>query len=130
MSEAVKILAIEDSRLDAELLKAILTTGPYKVSIISDGKIALDVIKHQSPPHIIICDINLPHVDGISLIKYIKKSTAWKNLPIIAISGKMDYKTVNKVISSGATSVLTKPYDPERLLAEVLKLTGYERVSQ
>lgn len=130
MSEAVKILAIENSRLDAELLKIILTTGPYQVRVISDGHLAHTTVKTESPPHIVICDTNLPHVDGTHIIEFIRETESWKDLPIIAMSGKMDYKTLKKAMAAGATSVLAKPYEPERLQKEVLKLTGYERVEE
>ncbi|HFB66655.1 MAG TPA: response regulator [Aeromonadales bacterium] len=130
MSEAVKILAFEDSRLDAELLKVLLTTGPYQVRVVSDGQLALEAVNTEKPPHIVICDINLPGVDGIHIIQSIRKNEHWKNLPVIAMSACMDYKTVNKAMLAGATSVLAKPYDPQRLQKEVLKLTGYERVEE
>ncbi len=130
MSEAVKILVIESSRLEARLLEIILSIGPFRVRVVSDGQLALNTVQTEHPPQIVICDLHLPRIEGIHIIQIIRKNQQWQALPIIAMSENIDTSTVNQAMAAGATVVLAKPYHPERLQQEVFRLTGYERVDK
>ncbi len=127
MSEEVSILVVEDSRLDRELFKMILTTGPYVFELIDDGQKAYEKITRSPAAAIVVTDVNLPGLSGIDLIKLIRANDDWSEVPIIAMSSKMDQATVLALKSAGSTVIMSKPYNPERLLQEVLSLTGYER---
>ena len=128
MSEQVTILVFEDSRLDAELLKVILTMGPYTVEFIKDGKEASEYISKNSPPDIVLTDVNLPQVNGVELVKQMKSNNSWKTIPIIALSASLNLKNVKSIKEAGVSSIIAKPFQPERLQKEIFRLTGYERI--
>ncbi len=130
MSGEVSILIIENSRLDRELMKIILSVGPFVVKTVSGAEQAKQIICLNSPPDLVITDVKLKGSSGLSIIESIRSNSSWQQVPIVAIASDLKQATVIALKQSGANSIISKPYNPERLQGEVLKLTGYERVEE
>ena len=128
MSEHVSILIVEDEQLDRELLRIILSMDPFIVNTIESAKKLLEKVETTSPPNLIITNEKLEGISGIELIEKLRISVNWMDVPIIAIVTDVSPTTVISLKKSGANAIISRPFDPERLQQEVLKLTGYERV--
>jgi len=128
MSDAVSVLIIDDNHLDRELMTIILNTGPYVIQTCIDEQQVFQQISTNPPPDIVIAEITFAGNKGLSIINKIRAEHNWQDVPIIAIASEMEQQTVISLKNSGANAIISKPYSPERLQAEVLKLTGYERV--
>jgi len=128
MSEQVSILIVEDEQLDRELLCIILSMDPFIVNAMKSAEMVLEKIETASPPDLIITNEKLEGTSGIALIEKLRISVNWMDVPIIAIATDVSHTTVISLKKSGANAIISRPFDPERLQQEVLKLTGYERV--
>ena len=117
MSSA-RILAVDDSATILEMIKAILTAGGYEVLTAADGAEALDVARSESPD-LILLDVMLPKLDGYRVCRLLKFDQKYKAIPIIMLTAKTEEQSMATGIRTGANQYLTKPVEPERLLAAV-----------
>lgn len=73
---------------------------------------------------LIITDINMPDVNGLELINFIKKTDTFKSIPIIIISTERSEEDVRRGLSLGADAYITKPFGPEDIMEKVRNILG------
>ncbi|MFN4226579.1 MAG: sigma-54-dependent transcriptional regulator [Candidatus Ratteibacteria bacterium] len=113
-----KILIIDDEQGVRESLKFALK-DKYKIILASNGKEGMSFIEKENID-LIILDIILPDIDGISLLKEIKKN--YKDIPIIMLTAVSQIKTAVEAMKIGALDYITKPFDIEELILVVEKI--------
>jgi two-component system chemotaxis response regulator CheY len=116
-----KIMVVDDSNSIRAALKAILTEGGYDVIEAENGMEALELMKEHSIG-LFISDVNMPVMDGIALLKRIKKESHHKHTPVLMLTTETDGDTINEGKEAGARAWMIKPFLPEQLLAAVKKL--------
>ena len=108
------ILIVEDEFINQEILKEILSSD-YEVLTADNGLEALHVINTSvTPISLILLDINMPLMDGLTLIKEIKKDEKNKNIPIIVLTSDKDSEL--EALNLGAVDFITKPYDVKEII--------------
>lgn len=117
MSHA-RVLAVDDSPTVLDMLKAILESGGYEVITASDGQEALNTARDESPD-LILLDVMLPKLDGYRVCRLLKFDQKYKSIPIIMLTAKSEDQSVATGMRTGADQYLTKPVEPEKLLASV-----------
>ena len=113
-----RILAVDDSSTILEMIKATLVSGGYEVITASDGAEALAVARAEEPD-LILLDVMLPKFDGYRVCRLLKFDQKYKSIPIIMLTAKTEEQSMATGIRTGADQYLTKPIEPERLLAAV-----------
>lgn len=113
------ILVIEDDQEIAYVLKFILQREGLEVHHASDGRQATTMIEHMPMPKLVLCDINLPYVDGFQLISIIRSKESWKDVPIIMLTSKSQEKDIVRALDSGANDYVLKPFSPKELIARL-----------
>ena len=108
-----KVLIVEDYEDTREFMKILLESYGYKVIEAADGIEAIDRVK-QFHPDLILMDISLPVVDGLTATRAIREFDADSKVPIIAVTafGKNYYK---KAIEAGCNDLIDKPVDFDSL---------------
>lgn len=106
----MRILVVDDDEIVQETLKLGLQSLGYEVSIAWDEKTALEEIQ-INPPDVILMDISIPGVDGITLCKQIKQTPGMIETPILIITAYGDSKTYHDAFLFGACDYITKPFD-------------------
>jgi CheY-like chemotaxis protein len=117
----LRVLVVEDNNESRELYVLVLTRAGFEVREAVGGEEALRMLD-QCDPDLLITDIQTPSMSGIDLIRRIRSDEKWSNLPIIAISAYSRDQLAHAAIQ-GATRVLRKPFEPNRLLSAVFELT-------
>lgn len=127
--ESLNILVVEDDPADAILVRRALETCEKhnKVSLVHDGREALDFLNNKSIegaplPDLIFLDLNLPHIEGFSLLKELKKHSAFSHIPIIIITGSMDDEDVVKSYKGQANGVIRKSGNSEEFNKHISSL--------
>jgi len=115
---SARILAVDDSPTILEMISAILTSGGYEVITAADGNEALVAARAESPD-LILLDVMLPKLDGYRVCRLLKFDSKYKSIPIIMLTAKTEEQAMATGIRTGADQYLTKPVEPERLLAAV-----------
>ena len=115
-----RILAVDDSMMVRNLVSTVLTEAGHEVVTAVDGTDALRIARDETFD-LVLSDINMPEMNGISLVSKLRRIETFKFTPIIMVTTESgDYKK-KKAKSFGATGWLLKPFNEERLLAAVNK---------
>lgn len=111
-----RILAVDDSPSMRMLVESTLREHGHEVVTAEDGAQAL-AMAQQGPMDLVLTDINMPGMDGIQLVKELRKLNDFKFIPILMLTteGSKERKVEGR--EAGATGWITKPFDPEKLLA-------------
>lgn len=123
MSEKKMVLVVEDDEDIAYVLKTVLEDAGYSVFSLTDSTSVFEVIKTISP-HLILLDIWMPGIDGLSITRQLKQRGSSFRVPIILLSATTDGKEQARL--SGADDFIAKPFDMDNLL---LKVQTYVPVS-
>ncbi len=119
-----KVLVAEDSSVIQNLLKKILLFENCKLTAAKDGQAVLDKYNNEDFD-LIIMDINLPILDGLSATKQIRALKGEKgNIPIIGISGNAKNLPVSEFFEASMNEYLQKPLDYDKLISLVKKYTS------
>jgi len=113
------VLLVDDSTTLLMSMKAILEKAGYAVETATGGDAALKKLATLKP-NILITDLNMPGMDGITLIKEVKKNPAFRFMPALMMTTESQQEKRTEARTAGATGWLVKPVKPEDLL-EVLK---------
>ena len=117
------ILAVDDSVSMRQMVSFTLKGAGFDVIEAVDGVDALGKAKGQSID-LVLTDVNMPRMDGISLIKELRAQPNFKFTPILMLTTEsgVDKKTEGK--NAGATGWIVKPFNPDQLLATIKKVLG------
>jgi len=102
-----------------------LESGGYRVTGIEAGAAAFGVVE-DDPPDLIVCDLEVPGVDGFQLVSVLREEYELET-PVLIVSGHTNKEAQAEAFSAGATAFMGKPVKKEDFLAEVARLLGHGR---
>jgi two-component system, OmpR family, response regulator MprA len=114
------ILVIEDDPSVRTLLEKSLRAKGYVIFSADDGLSGLTALEDERPD-LIIVDIMMPRLDGMTFVKAVKGNDRTRSIPIIFLTAKNDPKTMIEGINIGARFYVTKPFQMDELLSKVQK---------
>lgn len=116
--EKMKILVVDDTRANVNVLSEMLEGQGYEIFVALSGEMALKVIKKVNPD-LILLDIMMPGIDGYEVCKEVKSDDETKDIPIIFLTAKVEKEDIVKGFKLGAIDYVTKPFQQEELMARV-----------
>ncbi|MBF0565407.1 MAG: response regulator [Nitrospirae bacterium] len=118
---AKTIMIIDDSATIREVVKTTLKKSGYDVIEAQDGKDAINKLKGQKF-HLMICDVNMSNMDGITFVKAVKQMPNYKFTPIIMLTTESQETKKQEGKEAGAKAWVVKPFKPETMIAAIEKL--------
>jgi two-component system cell cycle response regulator DivK len=118
MSDGKRVLVVEDNELNLRLFCDLLNAHGYLTEPVRDGRDALERAKTFAP-HLIIMDIQLPHVSGIDLITAIKGDMMLKSIPVMAVTAYAGRGDEERIRAAGAEGYVSKPISVIRFIEAV-----------
>lgn len=115
----VEILVVDDSRVQAKILKDLLQDRGYLVRAAGDGREALDMVRDKKPT-LIISDVVMPVMNGYDLCFALKQDEMLRDVPVILLTSLADTSDIVLGLMARADYYLTKPYSAEYLLSTIL----------
>ena len=119
---AKTILIVDDSASLRQVVNIALASAGYEVIEACDGVDALTKLDGGRKIHLIISDVNMPNMDGITLVKEIKQKPEYKFTPIIMLTTESQDDMKAQGQAAGARAWVVKPFKPAQMLAAVSKL--------
>lgn len=121
--EAQRVIVVEDDHDMSLVLRFLLERHGYDVVALEDGRQAVEWVDTQDPPALILLDIVLPYISGHQVVKHVRTSSRWADVPVVMLSGKSAERDMLEALRAGASDYVTKPFNPEVLIARVRRLT-------
>ena len=120
---AKTVLAVDDSASIRQMVSFTLKSAGYDVVEAVDGMDGLEKAKTKSI-NLVLTDQNMPRMDGISLVKELRKTERYRDTPILMLTTESSDGMKQQGRSAGATGWLVKPFDPTKLVGVVRKIIG------
>jgi two-component system chemotaxis response regulator CheY len=131
----IKILAVDDSTSVRKMVESALRFGGYDVVTASDGAEALEMLEQgisfsasatgnlvKDAFNLVVLDINMPCLDGLSLLKMVRERPEWTDLPILMLTTEGQEADRDRALALGANDYMLKPFKPTLLLERVAAL--------
>jgi len=122
------ILIVDDSAVMVRLLEYTLRSVGYATQAALSGDAALERIREQRPA-LVFLDIMMPDVDGLQVLRRIRRDPALAELPVVVISARAQEADRDAALAAGATDYMTKPYSRDQVLAFAARYGGKPGVS-
>lgn len=114
------VMVVEDDVHLLEGIRDILELDKYTVLTAENGVEGLEVLKSQTtPPDLIVSDIMMPRMDGITFLKEVRKESRWLSVPFIFLTAKGEKSDQHRGLRLGVDDYVIKPYDPQDLLVKI-----------
>ena len=124
----MKALVVDDSEMVRKIITSLLEELGFETVEAENGVEAIEKsLEHKID--VFVVDINMPLLDGITLIKRLRKTEKYKNTPIVIISTDSDASDVKRGLEAGANWYFTKPVNPKEFVQKIKELT-IKRASQ
>ena len=123
----IRILVVDDVPDNVEILDARLSSRGYQVQTASNGEEALARVR-ENPPHLILCDVMMPQLDGFEVSRRIKQDEQLPYSPIILVTARDTAEDVVEGLEAGADDYISKPYNFKELEARVRAMLRIKRL--
>ena len=117
------ILLVEDEEDTANLIKLIMEEEGFLVVHAVDGRQALEQIDNMPPPDVVLMDIQIPHVNGLSLLGMIRTKPEWNAIPVVMLTADSAQTEVRRAMDLGVQDYILKPFKREVLVTRLQQLS-------
>jgi two-component system chemotaxis response regulator CheY len=121
---AKKVLIIDDSRTVRQQVGIVLTEAGYEVEEAADGLEGAERIAAMTDLSMVICDVNMPRMNGIDMLTFLKQDPRNDKLLILMLTTEGQPGLIARAKAAGARGWIVKPFKPDLLLGTVRKLVG------
>jgi adenylate cyclase len=118
VNQPPRILAVDDTPENLEILRMRLEANGYEVATAADGVEGVRKAR-ELQPDLILLDIMMPKLDGIGAVRLLKQDETLRSIPVILVTAKADTRDVVEGLDAGGDDYLTKPFEHRALLARV-----------
>lgn len=120
---SLRALVVDDSATIRNFVTATLEHAGYEVSTAKNGLEALKILPTASF-HLVVTDVNMPDINGLDLVRFVRNSATHKSTPLIIISTDGRERDRDRGMALGASAYLVKPFPPETLIELAKKVTA------
>jgi CheY-like chemotaxis protein len=124
MSPVMKILVIEDNPLSAKLVEGVLAAAGYPSVQVKSAERAIRMLDGDEAINLVVCDMELPGMNGLDFIAAIRQRPESETLPVIMCTAHGDVRRVEAALRSGCIGYVLKPLNPRDLIARVRSAIG------
>jgi DNA-binding response OmpR family regulator len=125
-SPPIHALVADDEPHIGRIIKMKLEQGPFRVSLVYDGREALDALAREPDVGLVLLDVMMPHKSGLDVLAAMRADERWRTLPCIILTAAGEAEYQRRAMEIGASDFLTKPFSPKRLYARALQLAGLD----
>ena len=122
--EPARVLIVEDEVTIAGMLEAIFRRAGLSPTTVGDGRSAIALIGQGTPPAGAVVEVMLPYVDGFSVVEAMRRSPAWRDVPVVMLSSRQLPSDLVRARELGVRRYLQKPFNARELLAVVREALG------
>lgn len=117
------VLIVDDEPHMLRVTELSLKKGGFNLLLARNGREAVE-LAHREHPALVIMDVLMPEVDGLTALRQLKQAEDTRQIPVIMLTARGHVMTRQEAEGSGAAAFLTKPFSPTQLLNEARRLIG------
>ena len=121
---STKILIVDDSRTIRHQVGSALVREGYEVLEAEDGVQGLNAIGAARDIALVICDVNMPNMNGLEMLSAVKADARNASLPVVMLTTEGKAELISQAKRGGAKGWVVKPFKPDQLLAAIRKIIG------
>jgi CheY-like chemotaxis protein len=119
-----RILVVEDNDMNMQLVEFLLEEGGYQIVKATSGEEAIAITREHDPPDLILMDIHLPGMDGLSVVRAMKADARTSRIPILALTAHAMRGDKDRFLEAGCDGYISKPIDVKTFLDSIQKYLG------
>jgi CheY-like chemotaxis protein len=123
MSSA-RVLVVEDNDMNMQLVEYLLEEGGYSIVKATSGEEALSIARGGDPVDLILMDIHLPGIDGLSVVREMKMEPRTRAVPILALTAHAMRGDRDRFLEAGCDGYISKPIDVKTFLSSIRTYLG------
>lgn len=125
MTDAAKrILVVEDNEMNMQLVEYLLEEGGYRIVKAASGEEALSIARAGDSVDLILMDIHLPGIDGLSVVREMKSDQRTAHIPILALTAHAMRGDKDRFLGAGCDGYISKPIDVKTFLSSIAQYVG------
>jgi CheY-like chemotaxis protein len=113
------VLVVEDNDMNMQLVEYLLEEGGYQIVKAASGEEALSIARGETPVDLILMDIHLPDMDGLSVIREMKSHARTSAIPILALTAHAMRGDRDRFLEAGCDGYISKPIDVKTFLTSI-----------
>jgi DNA-binding response OmpR family regulator len=117
----ISILLIEDDAFMTSIVQFMLERQQMRVTCVADGQKALQLLAETPSFDAVLLDWLMPQVSGLEVLAKFKQHPEWSAIPVVMLSAVDDGQEIARAFKAGASDYLTKPFDPQEMLARLTR---------
>jgi DNA-binding response OmpR family regulator len=117
-------LVADDEPHIGRIIKMKLEQGPFRVTLVYDGREALEVLQKEDDIRLVLLDLMMPYLSGLDVLAEMKRDVRLKHVPTIVLTAAGQEQQHHLAMELGASEFMTKPFSPKRLYARAAELAG------
>ena len=118
------VVVADDEPHIGRIIKMKLEQGPFRVTLVYDGREALEVLEREKDVSLVLLDLMMPHLSGLDVLAAMRKNERLKDIPCIILTAAGQDQQHQRAIELGATDFMTKPFSPKKLYQRSAELSG------
>ncbi|NIA26087.1 MAG: response regulator [Gammaproteobacteria bacterium] len=122
-----RVLVVEDSAVIRRLIEVCLRPANLEVVMREDGPGALEAALSEDPD-LMVLDIGLPEMDGWEVLDHLRSDPRTRALPVLVLTAHAEEESRRRADESGADGFITKPFQPDELRQEILRIVAQQSV--
>jgi CheY-like chemotaxis protein len=114
-----RVLVVEDNDMNMQLVEYLLEEGGYQIVKAASGEEALSIARGGDPVDLILMDIHLPGIDGLSVVREMKTDAVTSAIPILALTAHAMRGDKDRFLEAGCDGYISKPIDVKTFLSSI-----------
>ncbi|MEK7402770.1 MAG: response regulator [Gemmatimonadota bacterium] len=121
---ACHVLVADDEPHIGRIIKMKLEQGPFRVTLVYDGREALDTLQRSNDIGLVLLDLMMPQLSGLDVLAAMRQDARLRDLPCVILTAAGEEQQYQRAMALGASDFMTKPFSPKKLLQRATELAG------
>ena len=117
-------LVADDEPHIGRIIKMKLEQGPFHVTLVYDGREAMDVLRRATDVRLVLLDLMMPHASGLDVLAWLRSEPRYRDVPCVILTAAGQEQRHARAMELGASDFMTKPFSPKKLYARAAELAG------
>jgi DNA-binding response OmpR family regulator len=118
------VVVADDEPHIGRIIKMKLEQGPFRATLVFDGREALEVLQREHDVRLVLLDLMMPYASGLDVLAWMRAEERYRDVPCVILTAAGQEQQHQRAMELGASDFMTKPFSPKKLYARAAELAG------